>query len=107
MKKNTILIGVIFILIAAGIFILLFLSKENTKLFYRVEPDNLIRDNDYFRVDNTLQRIYFKKGKQETQLQEIPSITGNYFFLRGKKQVKITPGLTGDIGFFTYLYLYR
>ncbi len=107
MKKNTILFSATFILVAAGILILLFLLKENTKLFYRVEPDNLIQDNDYFRVDNTLRRIYFKKGKQETetQLEEIPSINGYYFFLRGKKQIKLTPGLTGDIGFYTYLYL--
>jgi len=105
MKKNTILIGVIFILIAVVVLIQLFLSKEKAKLFYRVEPDNLIRDTEYFRVDHTLRRIYFKKGNQETQLEEIPSINGHYFFLRGKKQIKITPGLTGDIGFYTYLYL--
>jgi len=88
MKKNTIPFSAIFILVAAGILILLFLLKENTKLFYRVEPDNLIHDNDYFRVDNTLRRIYFKKGKQETetQLEEIPSINGYYFFLRGKNK---------------------
>ncbi|UCH97197.1 MAG: sulfatase-like hydrolase/transferase [Candidatus Aminicenantes bacterium] len=105
MKKNIILIGMIFIVIAAGILVLLFFSRENAKLFYRVEPDNLIRDNKYFRVDNALRRIYFKKGNQETQLEEIPSINGHYFFLRGKKQIKMTPGLTGDIGFYTYLCL--
>ena len=107
MKKKIILISAIFGFIAIGIlvFLLLFFSKDNEKTFYRVEPDSLIHDNDYFRVDNTLRRIYFKKGKQETQLEEIPSINGHYFFLRGKKQIKMTPKLTGDIGFYTYLYL--
>jgi choline-sulfatase len=107
MKKKTILISTIFGFIAIGvlIFLLFFFSKDSEKTFYRVEPDNLIQDTEYFRVDNTLRRIYFKKGKQETQLEEIPSINGHYFFLRGKKQIKITPKLTGDIGFYTYLYL--
>jgi choline-sulfatase len=94
-----------FIAIGTLVFLLFFFSKDSGKNFYRVESDNLIQDNEYFRVDKILRRIYFKKGKQEIQLEEIPSINGNYFFLRGKKQIKITPGLTGDIGFYTYLYL--
>lgn len=78
MKNKTILINAIFGLIAIGVivFLLFFFSKDNEKIFYRVEPDNLIRDSDYFRVDNNLRRIYFKKGKQETQLEDIPSING-------------------------------
>jgi hypothetical protein len=78
MKNKTILISVILGLITIGIlvFLLFFFSKDNEKSFYRVEPDNLIRDSDYFRVDNNLRRIYFKKGKQETQLEDIPSING-------------------------------
>jgi hypothetical protein len=103
MKKKTKILTVVSVIILLGLFIFLFFSKENAKLFYRIEPDNLIHDNDYFRVDNTLRRIYFKKGEQDTQLEEIPSINGHYFFLRGKKQIKIKPKLTGDIGFYTYL----
>jgi choline-sulfatase len=97
----------IFGLIAIGalVFLVFFFSKDNEKTFYRVEPGHLIQDTEYFRVDKILRRIYFKKGKQETPLEEIPSINGHYFFLRGKKQIKMTPKLTGDIGFYTYLYL--
>ena len=107
MKNKTILIRATFGLISIGIlvFLLFFFSKDNEKLFYREKPDNLIRDTEHFRVDNTLRRIYFKKGDPETQLEDIPSINGHYFFLRGKKQIKITPGLLGDTGFYTYLYL--
>ncbi len=104
MKKNTIFILAIVVLIAAAI-IILFLLPDNKKTpFYRVEPGYFIRDSRYFRVDNNLGRIYFKKRKKEIQLEEIPSVNGCYFYLRGKKQVGITPTVTGNTGFYTYLY---
>ncbi|NIM13413.1 MAG: sulfatase-like hydrolase/transferase [Candidatus Aminicenantes bacterium] len=105
MKKKSIFILAILVLIAAAIVILILLPDNKRTSFYRVEPGNFIQDSRYFRVDNTLRRIYFKKGKEEIQLDEIPSINGYYFYLRGKKQVRITPTVTGNTGFYTYLYL--
>lgn len=105
MKKNIIFIFAIIVLIAAAMVILILLPDNKKASFYRVEPENFIRDSRYFRVDNTLRRIYFKKGKEEIQLEEIPSIDGYYFYLRGKKQIGITPTVTGNTGFYTYLYL--
>jgi choline-sulfatase len=105
MKKNTIFILAILVLIAAAIVILILIPENKKASFYRVEPENFIRDSRYFRVDNTLRRIYFKKGKEEIQLEEIPSINGYYFYLIGKKQIRIASMVPGSTGFYTYLYL--
>jgi len=74
------------------------------KSFYRVEPEHFQRDASAFKVDKTMGRISFQKGKDNLQLDEIPSPDGCYFYLKEKKQLVITPPLTGDIGFYSYLY---
>jgi choline-sulfatase len=105
MKRKTVITSAIVILIAAAIFILIFLAKDKQPYFYKVEPENFIRDARYFRVDHNLRRIYFKEGKEEIQLDEIPSINGYYFYLKDKTLVRISPKITGNIGLYTYLYL--
>jgi len=100
-KKITITFS-IFIIITI-IFLILFYTNKKEKSFYRVEKKNLIQDTQHFRVDQSRRRIYFKKEKQETVVEGIPSINGTYFYLKGKKQVVIPPRLTGAISIYTYL----
>ncbi|MCP5046071.1 MAG: sulfatase-like hydrolase/transferase [bacterium] len=103
-KPLKLLVGLL--LLAALVYILpLLLSKGAEKNFYRLEPLHMTLDTARFRVDKSLRRIYFKNGKSETELKDIPSINGLYFYLKGKKQIKLTPPLTGDTGFYTYLYM--
>jgi choline-sulfatase len=87
------------------LFFFLFLTKDKGNHFYRMEPEHLLQDTDNFQLDKKLGRIYFKKGKKHVHLDEIPSIKGCYFYLRGKKQIILSSPLTGKIGFYTYLYL--
>ncbi len=77
---------------------------QEEKSFYRVGPENVQRDSTYFKVDKSMGRISFQKGKDNLRLDEIPSPRGCFFYLNGKKQLIITPPLTGDIGFYTYLH---
>jgi arylsulfatase A-like enzyme len=80
-------------------------SGGNDSSFRRAGQEHFIRDSEHFRVDQRLRRIYFKKGKKEIRLDDIPTINGSYFYLRGKKLVKLSPGLSGKTGVYTYLYM--
>jgi len=80
-------------------------SPNEVASFYRVPQHHLPEDHDHFRVDRQFRRLYFKKDNQETLLNEIPSIRAGYFYLRGKKQVILEPHITGNAGFYSYLYL--
>lgn len=79
-------------------------GKEE-KSFYRVPAEYLPRDVNHFSVDKTMGRITFQKGREQIQLDDIPTPNGAYFYLKEKQQVKITPPLSGEIGFYTYLFL--
>jgi len=72
--------------------------------FYRVKIKDFLPDTDHFKIDEQMGKIYFQKGTDKFQLNEIPTPDGYYFYLRGKKQIKLSPRFTGDIGFYTYLY---
>lgn len=74
------------------------------KTFYRVSPESFQNDIEHFNVDKKLGRISFRKGKDQFQLDDIPTPDGCFFYLKGKQQVKITPPVSGDIRFYTYLY---
>ncbi|MCP5048233.1 MAG: hypothetical protein GY940_13760, partial [bacterium] len=94
------------ILLAAVVLVLVtVLPKGESKTFIRMEPVHAPGDTTLFRVDKNLRRIYFKKGDRETQLEGIPSINGYYFYLKGKKQIRLNPPMTGEVGFYTYLYM--
>jgi arylsulfatase A-like enzyme len=86
MKKMTIIAASI-IVIAAVSFIVIFVSSGADKSFCRMPSKDLTRD---------LERI---------PMDEVPSRNGHYFHLKGKKQIKLNPVLTGDTAFYTYLYL--
>lgn len=108
MKKIAKTILPVFILITIGFIIILFSPSgvwdEN---FYRVELENFQQDSKFFKVDKRTGRIYFQKGKHKFQLSEIPTPNGYYFYLNGKKQIKLRPKFISDIGFYTYLYFER
>lgn len=76
-------------------------SKKN---FERTYPQNFSLNGKKFRIDERLQKIFFKKGNEETWLEEIPSIHGCPFSIDGKKSFTIIPRLSGAVGFYTYLY---
>ncbi len=83
-------------------------SSPPDTAFQRVDTDVLPQDNEHFRLDRSLQRIYYKNGSEEIHLDKLPSINASFFYLKGKKQIKIEPlpALTGaDIRFYSYLYL--
>lgn len=81
----------------------LFCSRGK-KEFERIYPVNFSLDQKKFRIDERLQKIFFKKGNEETWLEEIPSINGCPFSIEGKKSFTIIPGNDGAVGFYTYLY---
>ena len=81
--------------------------------FYRTTPeisgkggkgDSQENPGKYFQADAQRARILFQKGKHKLRMDEIPTKHTCYFYLRGKKQVVINPPLTGNIGFYTYLF---
>jgi len=93
-----------FVFVVVSVGILLSCEAQGYRSFYRVELENFQKDVKNFKVDERLGRIYFRKGKDKFQLNGIPTPEGYYFYLKGKKQVKLTPQFTGEIGFYTYLY---
>jgi arylsulfatase A-like enzyme len=68
-----------------------------------VPLNQLEQDTENFELDPLLRRIYFTRGKQRRLLENIPSITGSYFYLSGKKQIVMTPTITGEVNLYTYL----
>lgn len=82
----------------------LFLFRPQEKDFERIDLEHFSLDQKNFRVDERLRKIYFKKGKEETWLEELPTINGYPFYIKGKKSIKIVTGMNGKVGFYTYLY---
>lgn len=106
--KKIALVFLAVIAIAASVLPLANCSGATSSPFHRTDTERLVQDGEHFRVDRSLRRIYFKKGDKETHLDKLPSIDASFFFLKGKKQIKIKPpaGLTGkDIRFYSYLHL--
>lgn len=103
--KKAALSGAIIVLGSAAILSLILINKNTHKRFYRLEPAELYRDNEYFEVNKKPGQIYFNQDGKREFLEEIPSIQCGHFYLKEKKLVKISPKLFGKIGFYTYLYL--
>lgn len=93
-------------LLGAVILILFFLfgGKEGSS-FQRVDLVDFSLDREHFRIDEQLSKIYFKKGEQETWLQELPTIQGYPLYLKGKSVIHWQSSLTGDLGLYTFIYL--
>jgi arylsulfatase A-like enzyme len=81
-----------------------YLLKMPEKSFYRVDFENFKEEKKYFRVDEEQGKIFFKRRKEETLIDEIPTIQGTYFFLNGSRDLKILPQLLGEVGLYTYIY---
>jgi choline-sulfatase len=78
-------------------------SDQENSYFYRIPINQMMQDKTHFQLNKSLNRLYFTKGKVKQHLDNIPSINGSYFYLKGKKQIKLTSQLTGNINFYTYL----
>ena len=105
LKKHAyIIIGLISITTIALVLSELFSTKQ-TENFLRIEPVNNPTDTALFRVDKNLHRIWYKKGDNETQLEGLPSIKGYYFYLKGKKQIRVNLPMAGNVGLYSYLYM--
>ncbi len=90
------------VIVSVGIFISC--QGRGDDPFCRVKMEGFLPDTKHFKIDEQMGKIYFQKGNDKFQLNEIPTPDGYYFYLRGKKQIKLTSRFTGDIGFYTYLY---
>ncbi|MCK5058898.1 MAG: sulfatase-like hydrolase/transferase [Candidatus Aminicenantes bacterium] len=84
--------------------IFLFLLSPEKKEFERLDLKGYTIDQSDFRVDKRLRKIFFKRGKDEIWLKELPTIKGYPFYIKGKKAVKIAPGISGEVSFYSYLY---
>lgn len=78
-------------------------GDTNTTAFQRTTPETFQADTGYFKPDRMRARIGFEKGKEKFRLDETPVDDTCFFYLKGKKQIKILPQLSGDIGLYTYL----
>lgn len=108
MKNYSTVFLTVITLAAAALLLLPGCSGSNVPPFYRADSEQFVQDTQNFRVDHSLRRIYFKKGKEEVHLDKLPSIDASFFFLKGKKQIKIKPPaeMTGKgIRFYSYLHL--
>lgn len=97
------LVGFVGLAIAA--LVVIFLLSRAGVSFERVELPGFSMDQERFRVDERLQKLYFKKGGEETWLEDLPTIKGYPWYLKGRKSFVIIPGLSGEVGFYTYLHL--
>jgi choline-sulfatase len=104
-QKKAVLSGAFILVGAAAILGLILVTRDAGKRFYRLEPSEMLGDERHFEVDHGQQRLFFKNNGEKELLEEVPTIQGSHFYLKGKKQVKISPKLFGRIGFYTYLYL--
>jgi len=102
MKKMTKIILFAAVIVSVGI--LNSCQGRGDDHFCRVKIEDFQPDTEHFKIDKRVGKIYFQKGKDEFQLDDIPTPDGYYFYLSGKKQIKLMPRFTGDIGFYTYLY---
>ncbi len=102
MKRTVINILIAFVIVSGGI--LSSCRGKGDASFYRAEVENFQPDTGHFQVDKQMGKIFFRKGKEKFQLNDIPTPNGYYFYLRGKKQLKINPQFSGETGFYTYLY---
>lgn len=109
--------------------ILYCLLSGGEKDFERIDIENFSVEGKYFRVDERLRKIFLKKRhlpaareetgspapdraekeaskkkKDEIWLNDLPTINGYPLYISGKKMVKIVPGMTGEVGFYTYLF---
>jgi len=80
-----------------------FISQGKKKDFYRVDLKNFQPDTKNFRVDKRLGKLFFKQGKEETWIKDIPSLHGYYFFINKGKNISLHPDYSGDIGFYTHI----
>lgn len=103
--KHRIVTAWLALLGAALIGALLWLRGVGQGQLTRIAEERLPRDNQYFAISPGRPQLVFRKDGREEILQEIPSIHGGYFFLKGRKSVALSPRLFGRIGFHTYLYL--
>ena len=102
MKK---FLKIFFIIIFLVIVLVLFFQfKNRSSSFYRVHLKDLKKYDKYFKLNRKLDKVFFKKGGKEVLLNEIPSIDGYYFYLKGNRNIKIIPEYVGEIKFYTYLY---
>jgi arylsulfatase A-like enzyme len=102
MKKMTKIFLFAAVVVPVGIFISC--QERGCDHFYRVRIEGFLPGTEHFKIDEQMGKIYFQKGKDRFQLNEIPTPDGYYFYLNGKKQIKLMPRFSGDIGFYTYIY---
>ena len=104
-RKNRGLTVMLALLGAALLGGLLWFHRGGQRRFSRVPEEQLPRDGKYFAISPERPQLVFREGGREEILQDIPSIHGGHFFLKGRRTVALSPRLFGRIGFHTYLYL--
>jgi len=102
MKKNLkiFLIIIFFVLIL----VIFFQFRSKSSSFYRVDLNDFEKNKKYFKLNKKSDKVFFKRGKIEILLKEIPTTDGYYFYLKGNRNIKIVPEYVGEIKFYTYLY---
>lgn len=102
MKRTVIIILIALVIVSMGV--LSCCRGKGEASFYRAEVENFQPDTQHFELNKQMGKIFFQKGKEKFQLNDVPTPNGYYFYLKGKKQLKINPQSTGETGFYTYLY---
>lgn len=103
MRKKIWMVLIIIPVLLAGIGIFFLMGGEEPH-FYRVDHHDLIKESKYFSTNKEQGRLFFKKSGKKFRLDGIPTLDGCYFFLKGKKQIKIKPRMRGDVGFYSFVH---